>query len=73
MLQRDEKHLKKNGEYSVDAIIYDCYIYATRCLLDRRADVSLLLRFCGCEMYSGWRTLREFSDFRDFCFHFREN
>jgi hypothetical protein len=22
---------------------------------------------------SGWRTLREFSDFRDFCVHFREN
>jgi hypothetical protein len=25
------------------------------------------------EQMSGWRTLREFSDFRDFCFHFREN
>jgi hypothetical protein len=22
---------------------------------------------------TGWRTLREFSDFRDFCFHFKEN
>ena len=40
MMQRDEKHLKKNGDYAADAIISDCYSYATRCLLGRLAEVS---------------------------------
>jgi hypothetical protein len=34
--------------------------------------VVVVVVAAGVVLYSGWRTLREFSDFRDFCFHFRE-
>ncbi|KAK7102754.1 ADP-ribosyl-[dinitrogen reductase] glycohydrolase-like [Littorina saxatilis] len=44
MMQRDEKHLKKNGDYDTDAIISDCYVYATRCLLGRFSEIKELKR-----------------------------
>ncbi|PVD24337.1 hypothetical protein C0Q70_14817 [Pomacea canaliculata] len=45
MMQRDEKHLKKNGEYAVDRIISDSYIYATRCLLERYPEIKELKHY----------------------------
>ncbi|XP_076447850.1 ADP-ribosylarginine hydrolase Tri1-like [Babylonia areolata] len=44
MMQRDEKHLKKNGDFAVDAIITDCFTYATRCLLGRYPEIKELKR-----------------------------
>ncbi|KAK7499928.1 hypothetical protein BaRGS_00008776 [Batillaria attramentaria] len=45
MMQRDEKHLKKSGEYAVDRIISDSYTYATRCLLGKYPEIKELKRY----------------------------
>jgi hypothetical protein len=61
--QPDEKHTVKRKETKM--VYKFAYLPAG---LFNRAQVSRLYF-----QLSGWRTLRKFSDFRDFCFHFREN
>lgn len=46
MLTREEKYVKKSGNYDIDTVIDDAFTYASRSMLGLYSEVSCMLLVC---------------------------